>query len=186
MSNEIWKPINGYDGLYEISNLGSIKSLERKVNSRYGTHHTIKEQVINCAISKDGYCTVMLYKNGKSERKRIHRLVYEAFICSIPKGYDIHHINNNKQDNRLENLELIEHILHIKNHKNEKDCIKAVVERCSKPVIQYLNDELIAEYSSAVEAERQTGIDNAHISACCNNKPKHKTAGGYIWKFKSC
>lgn len=182
--NEIWKPIEGYEGLYEISSHCRIKSIERKVNSRYGINHTICEQILKPRVNKDGYLCVALCKNGKSSTKRIHRLFYSTFICKIPKGYDVHHKNGNVKDNRVENLELIEHKKHSTMHNRKQDKITALINRSSKQVIQYsLNGEFIAEYSSILDAQDKTGACYSSISRCCSGI--QKTAGGFVWKYKN-
>lgn len=181
--DEQWKPVKGYEGNYSISTKGRIYSHPRNTTKggySYGTKN------------KAGYFCVNLYKNNIGKIKTIHRLVYETFVGPIPKGYDIHHKNHIKTDNRLENLCLVERKTHFEIHK--KDRIKSVVKARSKPVIQYTKDSVfIAEYPSASEAQRQTGISHAHILECCKNalikRPDGRTyrklsAGGYVWKYK--
>lgn len=175
MNNEIWKPVYGYDGLYDVSNLGRIYNYRKRCYS-FGY------------VDKNGRYKFALSKEGKTIQKLAYRVIYEAFISPIPKGYDIHHINHISSDNRLENLELIKSNVHRKMHYNESKnrLIKSKITKCSKPIIQYTkNGEFIAEYSSAKEASSQTKINQGNISMCCLNKYGYKTAGGYIWKFKS-
>lgn len=95
---EIWKDILGYEGLYQVSNLGNVKSLNYK--------HTGKERILKPRPDGHGYYKVALCKNGKVKNFRIHRLVVEAFIGKIPKGLVVNHINECPTDNRLENLEI--------------------------------------------------------------------------------
>lgn len=104
---------------------------------------------------------------------RVHRIIYYAFHPDTPdKGYDVHHINEIKTDNRLENLQLLTRGEHTALHK----CI---------PVLQYSKEGvLIAEYPSAKDAERVTGISSGNISSVCSYRPQYNTAGGYIWRFK--
>lgn len=164
---EIWKDIEGYEGLYQVSNLGRIYSYPKNRNKNKGSFH-------NGRVDLVGYLFFTLSKNNKRIYPRIHRLVYETFVGPIPKGYDIHHINGIKTDNRLENLEMVD------SHKHRSEHSKK-----SKPIIQYtLDNEFIAEYSSANEASRQTSIQSVSILNCCKNIKGHKTAGGFIWKYK--
>lgn len=95
---EIWKDILGYEGLYQVSNLGRVKSFPRPGNW--------KERILNPIINK-GYLHVGLRKDGKEKRFRVHRLVVEAFLGKIPDGFVVNHINEIKSDNRLENLEIV-------------------------------------------------------------------------------
>lgn len=97
---EIWKDIKGYEGLYQISNLGRVKSLARKYKSR-----VCKETIKKFSIDVKGYCKVNLCKNGKITYPRIHRLVAEHFILNPKKLPQVNHIDENKQNNRVDNLE---------------------------------------------------------------------------------
>lgn len=95
---EIWKDVVGYEGLYLVSNLGNVKSLNY--------NRTGKEGILKPILDKDGYYCVNLSKNAKSKHIKVHRLVVEAFIGEIPTGLVVNHINEIKTDNRLENLEI--------------------------------------------------------------------------------
>lgn len=172
---EVWKQVKGYEGLYDLRNDGLIYSHPRKGTKGGYTYGS---------IDSDGYLLFELSKNGKQKRMGINKLVYETFIGEIPEGYDVHHINHIRTDNRIENLELIsksEHAKkHIEEHKNKS--INAMNKKTSKSVLQYtLDGKFVAEYKCIMEAERQTGINNPNIIACCKNK--RKQAGGYIWKY---
>lgn len=103
---EQWKDIDGYEGYYQISNLGRVKSLERKVVGYYGADRTLKERIKSLQKS-DGYLTVSLSKNGKNKRYKIHRLLAKAFIPNPENKKCINHKNGIKTDNRIENLEWV-------------------------------------------------------------------------------
>lgn len=173
---EIWKDIKGYEGIYELRNDGLLHSFPRNTTNggyTYGYYDA------------DGYFVYDLSINGKRKKRRINKLVYETFVGEIPEGYDIHHKNRIKTDNRIENLELIHKSVHAKRHieEHKEKTLKAIIEKNSKPIYQYtLNGELVAEYESLAEAERQTGIKNTNISSCCKNK--RNKAGGYVWRYK--
>ena len=177
---EIWKDIKGYEGLYQISNLGRVKSLKYI--------HTGREKILKPSVDKQGYLNICLCKNGVKKWYLVHRLVYEAFVGDIPKGMQVNHINEIKTDNRLENLNLMTP----KENTNwgtaiQRRAEKRINGKCSKPVLQIDNNtnEIIAEYPSLREVERQLGIIESNISKCCNNKSNHNTAGGFKWKYKS-
>ena len=91
-TEEKFKPIKGYEGLYEVSNLGSIKSLIRNI-------------ILKPRTKSVGYCRVILRKNNKSIDKYIHRIIAETFITNLENKLEVNHINGIKNDNRIENLE---------------------------------------------------------------------------------
>jgi hypothetical protein len=100
---EIWKDIKGYEGIYQVSNLGNVKSLSRVKENNGGTFIT-KEKILKPSKNK-GYLQVVLQKDKKKLTKKIHRLVAETFINNPKKYPQINHINYDKSDNRVENLE---------------------------------------------------------------------------------
>ena len=109
--NEQWEPIKGYEGLYEISNMGRVKSLSREVKvGRNGTR-LVDERILSVFGGKIVYKLANLCKNGKIKSKAVHVLVAEAFLGHIPDGHKmvVDHINGDKHDNRLENLQVISH-----------------------------------------------------------------------------
>jgi hypothetical protein len=99
---EIWKPVSGYDGLYEVSNLGRVRSYHN-----YGWGRKEKPQLISLYTSKRGYVQACLCRNNKSIQKDVHRLVAEAFLPEPAPGLQIDHINGIKSDNRVSNLEWV-------------------------------------------------------------------------------
>jgi len=109
---EIWKDIPEYEGLYQVSNFGNIKSLKRTIMCRcknqykeFSLEYTREEKIIKGRKDKDGYLLVNLCKNGKHKNHRIHRLVAQAFIINPNNYKEINHKNENKQDNNIYNLE---------------------------------------------------------------------------------
>lgn len=104
---EVWKDINGYDGVYQVSNLGRIRTKDRMLKREYHNGYVRKGQLIKMHEDKDGYLRVNLYKNGKPKTGLIHRLVAQTFIPNPNNLPQVNHKNLNKQDNRIENLEWI-------------------------------------------------------------------------------
>ena len=174
MKIEHWKPIPGYEG-YMVSDLGRVKSLNY--------HRTGKEQILIPGKNRKGYLQVQLWKDGKGKRFFAHRLVWFAFNGPIPEGMQINHLNENKEDNRLENLNLM--TCKENNNwgtRNERARETLTNGKCSKWVIKLsLNNEILHFYPSTMQVERELGYSQGHISKCCNGK--RKTAYGFVWKY---
>lgn len=179
MEKEIWKDVIGYEGLYQVSNLGRVKSLPR---FRKTIHSYIsKEKILSPRkVGKDReYLSVLLQANCVRRNFKIHRLVAAAFIPN-PKGYkEINHKDENKGNNRVENLEWCSRSYNI-NYGSWKS---QLVKRFGKPVIQYtLDGEFVGEYKSMGEAYKITGIHSANICKCCKGIIGH--TGNYFWRYK--
>lgn len=172
MENEIWKDILGYEGKYQASNFGRVKSLNYR--------HTGKEKILLQYNSGRGYLQVEL----KGKKYLVHRLVWETFNGKIPEGIEVNHIDENPLNNKLENLNLLSHTNNINwGTRTKRVSEKTTNGKCSKKVLQYnLEGDFIKEYPSIIEVERQLGFLNSNIVQCC--KGNYKQAYGYIWKYK--
>lgn len=169
MFKEVWKPVPGYEG-YMVSDLGRVKSLNYK--------HTGKEVILIPVKARGDYLRVGLYKDGKVKKFSVHRLVWIAFNGPIPEGYEINHINEDKTDNRLENLNLMTRKENINWGTRNRRAGKAL----SKMVEQYtLDGTHICTWFSARGIEREIGYSTGYVSDCCNGR--QKTAYGFIWKY---
>ena len=165
---ETWKPIDCYEGLYEVSDLGRIKSL------KYG-----KEKILKPWKTNDGYLQVALCKYGHIKCTYVHRLVAESFIQN-PQGLEtVNHKDEDKTNNTVSNLDWMSQ----RDNNNYGTRNKRAAESLSKQVQMFdkSTGELIATFPSIMEAERVTGIDQGSISKCCLGK--YKSAGGYIWRY---
>jgi hypothetical protein len=175
---EIWKDIKGYEGLYQVSNLGRVKSLL--------FHNNVvtkkREKILAQRISNSGYLMVGLNKNSKGKKLYVHRLVAEAFVENPLCKKEVNHKDGNKLNNNANNLEFCTPSENIK-HSYEKKLhipLRNENNRQSRPVIQYdLNMNLLEVFPSIAEAKRKTNI--SCIRPCCGEKIN--TCGGYIWEY---
>lgn len=180
---EEWKDIKGYEGLYQVSNEGRVKSLERIVikKNRYGKYSQFKHKckILKPQYDSDGYQIISLCVNGVPKTYKIHRLVAKAFIPNPEDKPEIDHINGVKNENNAENLKWSSHIENTNNTitktpKNREDQ--------SKKVYQYtLEGKLVAIWPSTRECGRQ-GFQQSNVQKCCVGE--NKTYNGYKWSYK--
>lgn len=179
---EIWKDIKNYEGLYQISNLGRVKSLPRNTNNQYKNGLILKPTI------KNGYVKIQLKNKHKYKWFFIHRLVAQAFLNDFSEKLQVNHKNGIKNDNRIKNLEMVtasENQLHsyrilknipsMKNHfgKNHVSAVK---------VNQYdKRNNFIKTWGSIIEASKELNINATCI--CNNCKCRRKSAGGFIWRY---
>ena len=178
---EIWKDIAGYEGKYQVSNLGRVRSLPRTFLDVNGRRQIFKGCVLKRILRKNGYMVVTFYGSGKFHQMMIHRLVAGAFIPNPNNLPMINHKDEDKTNNHVDNLEWCSaqynstyNNIHYRNKEKRR---KAVIQMT-------LDDEFVAEYESVREAERQTGFRNSNISAACRGEKKTKQSYGFHWKFK--
>jgi len=180
MTNEIWKDIPEYDGLYQVSNLGRIKSLKRRIWNGVGYFET-KEKLLKQYISNKVpyfYC-YLKSKNKRRKTEFIHRLVLLTFKGK--SDLQCNHINGVKTDNILENLEWVTRKENIKHSWDTGLITKEKQFHKIIPVKQFdLKGNLINQFKSIKEASMKTNI-------CANSiwsvtKKINKTAGGFIWQ----
>ena len=182
MDKEEWRDIAGYEGLYQVSNMGRVKSLERTVTRKNGRKLSVKEWILKPETIHNGYLRVALEDSGKRKRFLIHRLVCEAFLENPKNKPEVNHINEDKSDNRACNLEWVTKEENINHGTRNARVGKAVSKALSKPVGQYTRDgKLIKVWQSTKEVERQLGFANGNISKVARGELK--TAYGYVWKY---
>ena len=167
--DEIFLDMEGFEGLYQVSNKGNVKSLVN--NNGVSREKILKPEIVN------GYKRVTLYKNKTIKRFLVHRLVAQAFIENPNNYHCVNHKDENKQNNSVENLEWCTHKYNTNyGTRNEK-----IAESRSKKVYQYSKEgELIAVWKSTRECGRN-GFEQSSVSDCCiGNLKTHK---GYIWSY---
>lgn len=161
---EEYKDIEGYEGLYQVSNLGNVKSLDNDKER--------KDKILKPAKLKNGYLQVTLCKEGKRKIYKIHRLVAQTFIENPNNLPQINHKDEDKTNNHITNLEFCDRKYNCNyGTRNEK---------LSKQVICL---ETGVVYPSTMEVQRQLGFTHSTISKCCTGK--YKQAYGFHWKYVS-
>ena len=180
---EVWKSIKGYEGLYQVSNMGRVKSLERIITKRNGLKQSVQGRILKPIVGQDGYLLVNLYdSSGKRKSFYAHRLVCETFLDNPENKPCVNHIDENKTNNVASNLEWCTYKENNNYGTRNARIAKANVKNKSKPVGQYIRDgNLIKIWQSINEVERQLGFRKSHISEVARGKLK--TAYGYVWKY---
>lgn len=175
---EIWKDIEGYEGLYQISNLGRIKSLSRFIytNKEKTKGYYSENKILRLTSDDTGYLQVSLSKNGAVKKFHVHRLVAIAFIPNIHNKPQINHIDRNRKNAKATNLEWVT------DSENKYHAWKNTKRKSNKRKVVQINknNEIVRVWDSIKDA--QTHLKISHISECCRNK--QKTTGGYMWRYK--
>lgn len=178
---EIWKDIEGYEGIYQISNLGRVKSTRKNI-------------IRNNQNGKDGYKIISLWNKGKGKTFSIHRLVAETFIPNPDSKPVVNHIDGNKQNNNADNLEWCT------NSENDLHAFRLGLRTVNKTGIGrfgnlngasksvYMLDKdtekIIKKFNSLADAGRFLGRNANHMSHIAQQiNGKRKTAYGYKWRY---
>lgn len=167
---EIWKDIKGYEGLYQVSNFGNVKSLKCDI-------------ILKPNLTRKGYLITSLCKNKIRKAYSIHRLVAKSFIPNIENKPQVNHIDGNKQNNKVTNLEWVtnsENMKHafLTNLRNASGCKNPN----SKKINQYdLSNNFIKQWSTISDIVNSQKIDWHKIRKCC--RFEIESANGYIWRY---
>lgn len=169
MNQEIWKDIAGYEGRYQVSNQGRVRSLPGK-----NDHQKYKGGVLILAKDKCGYMAVNLSRKSY----KVHRLVAAAFINN-PSGYPcVNHKDENKTNNHVENLEWCSY----RYNNNYGTRNQRISDNAGRTIIQYtLDGDKVREWSSASKAAKTYGVKRTTITGCCAGR--QHTSCGYIWRY---
>jgi glycosidase len=174
-TKEIFNPLLNYEGIYEVSNFGNIRTLTRPIFRKDGRlHYVQKQKILKKSLFNNGYYFVSLHKNGKTEVRTIHSLVAETFIPNPENKRTINHIDGDKLNNNVENLEWNT------DSENQYHALKNSLKKRYSLIA--INKETNAEiFFDSVNDAINCGFTQSAISICCaNNKKSHK---GYYFKY---
>lgn len=176
-AEEVWKDVPGYDGLYQVSNKGQVKSMYFHAQKGKGNNLKDNPKILIPSVDSYGYKIVSLCNGDTKKTVTVHKLVAAAFIPNPDNLPCINHMDENKQNNCVENLEWC--TVEYNNSYGTKG--ERTAQTLKKKVYQYDQEmNLIAVYDGAIDAEKETGVSRSNICICI--KGRTKTAGGFIWK----
>lgn len=188
---EIWKDVVGYEGLYQVSNLGRVKSLYREFwcGKDYNILKKYPETILTIWLDNGGYEYVTFTRNSKSKKFKVHRLVGEAFIPNPENKPQIDHIDTIRTNNKVENLRWVtrsENNLNpitLKRYSTTKMGDKNPFKKIKKKVFQIDNqtNEIVKIWDSAVDAAKGIGADSSNIYRVIYGEKN--TCRGYKWKY---
>lgn len=165
---ELWKDIEGFEGLYQISTNGRVRGFVR-----------VKGKILSPHKNEDGYLQIRLHKDGKKYSKYVHRLVAMAFIPNPKNLPEVNHKDENKRNNSVNNLEWCTHEYNITYGTCQKRSSDSYAAR-TIPILMFdLEGHLLARFDNFRQIEQELGFDHSTISSCCNGR--YKTSHGYIW-----
>lgn len=179
---EIWKDIPLYEGVYQASNLGRIKSVERVALKNYRGNRIVKERIMLGTVNRDGYLKVHFKHNDINKGYFIHRLIAQTFIPNPLNKPQVNHKDGNKLNNSVNNLEWVTNLenqqhavrMGLKSHKTVNNKSIEKYDMC---------DNFIECYNSLTLASKVNKISIGNLSSCCNGK--RNSAGGFKWRFKN-
>lgn len=195
--NEIWKDVVGYEGLYQVSNLGRVKSVERYRKGKRGSMTYCKERILSSRISNAGYYQTCVCKENMKKLLLTHRMIAKAFIPNEKELKCVDHINGIRTDNRVLNLRWCSHKDNLnfdlarenisksaKASEKHRKHITSIAKGCCKEVVVVFQNGIIKEYESAAATEND-GFHHSNVAACCKGKQKttHKCRCYYKTDF---
>ncbi|MBU8715430.1 HNH endonuclease [Brevibacillus parabrevis] len=187
---EIWQDVRGFEGHYQVSSLGRIRSLTRVVQKRAGGHFTVRGRLKKTYVNNSGYECVDLDKEGRTHKTTVHRLVASHFCTKPDDATEVHHIDGDRLNNRANNLQWVTRQENVqetiqRGTHNVEAAHRIAWEKNKKPVeMLTLDGKFIREFPSITDAVKETGALQSKISLVCNGH--RSTTHGFRWRFKQC
>lgn len=178
---ECWRWIPGYEGLYQVSTRGRVRSVDRWVIGKDGKKYFIKGKILKPQRNEWGYLKVTLCRDGKLRNFKIHRLVAMVWLDNPENKPEVNHLDENPGNPDVFNLSWTTRI----ENARWGTAIERMAASQSKAVeaLDPSTGEVVLEFPSVNEAGRN-GFDQRHVSKCCRGVKSYKTHKGYIWRFK--
>lgn len=196
MADEIWKAVFGYEGLYEVSNYGRVRSLDRiveQINNGTACKRLYKGKILKLKKENNGYLRAHLSKDGVAKSVAVHRIVAMAFCPNPDNKPAVNHLDCNPVNNSATNLEWVTYKENMqwasslgRMHFNPENLKKACQSKKKAIIATNRNGETM-RFPSITDAIKQLGLSDAirrHISSVCKGLYGYKTAGGYYWNYE--
>ena len=185
---EEWRPVVGYEGLYEVSDWGNVKSVDRVVEclhlGKYPIKRHLNSKIMKQYLDYDRYCRVSLSIDGYRHLYGVHRLVAEAFIPNPDNKPCVDHINSNRADNKVENLRWYSVLLNnsTEHARQAKSKAARLRQDNKKQIAQItLDGEIVKIWECGYRIEEELGFDHSSIIRVC--KGQQDTSYGFKWKY---
>ena len=185
MIEEIWRPVRGYEGLYEVSNFSRVKALARhrvvrrknKVFTQY-----FEEKILMPQLSSNGRYQFSLAKDGKQKSIARAVIVAKAWVDGYQEGYEVNHKDENGQNDSIENLEWCSHLYNMRYGTRTERAIKHMIAKKGKRVVAKLKSgEIVEVFNTIADACRKYGCASTNVSKCCSGKIKSLL--GMKWEY---
>lgn len=181
---EEWRDVVGFEGLYQISNFGNCKSVDRVLRYKNGKEHYYHGHMMKPVKCKNGYLEFQLNKDGKRYCVMAHRVVAMAFI---PNPFDFPQINHKDEiitNNCVDNLEWCTSKYNANYGTRKQRCYENGSKKQTKPIYQIsLSGSVIKKWNSIGDASRALGISDSQIIRVCKHKNNNTIAGGFKWEY---
>lgn len=182
---EEWRDVHGYEGRYQVSNIGRVRSVDRLVRIVGNNYRPVRGKILSIGKYPNGYSMVNFTDGkGKVSTKLVHRLVADAFIPNPNNFPQVNHKDENINNNNVDNLEWCTPKYNANYGTRNARCLEKN-KRFFKAVYQIDKDcgMIIRYWENISEASRALGINDSQIGRVCRKEKRNNTAGGYVWRY---